>query len=65
MMKLNKKGFTMVGLILSFVSLLIYVVLLPALNSMISTAIPSLDPMSAMIIQLFPLILLIMSLFLS
>jgi uncharacterized membrane protein len=58
---MNKKGgFTIVGLILTFVTLAIYVGFLPALNEIISTAIPELDSMSATIISLIPMVMLIM-----
>lgn len=63
MKKLNKKGgFTIVGLLLSFVALIIYVALLPTILAFIQIALnmPELDPMTAMVIQLFPLVLMVM-----
>jgi uncharacterized membrane protein YkvI len=58
---MNKKGgFNIVGLLLTFVMLLIYVALLPAITELISDALPHLDSMSQMVIQLFPLVILIM-----
>jgi len=61
-MKLNKKGVTVIGIIMSFIALLIYVAFLPTILALISTALPYLtgDPMTTMIISLFPLILLLM-----
>ena len=56
----RKGGFNMVGLLMSFVMLLIYVALLPAIQELITGALPNLDSMSQMIIQLFPLVILIM-----
>jgi len=61
MLKLNKKaGFSVVGLIMTFITLVVYVAFLPAINDIISDALPSLDSMSALIIQLFPLMILLM-----
>jgi len=56
----RKGGFNMVGLLMSFVMLLIYVALLPAIQELITGALPNLDSMSQMIIRLFPLVILIM-----
>jgi hypothetical protein len=60
-MRLNKKGaFSVTALIMGVITLIIYVAFIPTLNTIISTAIPDLDDMSALIISLFPLILLLM-----
>ena len=56
----RKGGFNVVGLLLAFVMLLIYVALLPAITEIINEALPYLDSMTQMIIQLFPLVILIM-----
>ena len=58
---MNKKGgFSVVQLLLTFVMLLIYVALLPAISTIISDALPYLDSMTQMIIQLFPLVIMVM-----
>jgi len=58
---MNKKGgFNVVKLLMTFVMLIIYVALLPAITEIISDALPYLDTMTQLIIQLFPLVILIM-----
>jgi hypothetical protein len=57
----NKRGaFSVTALIMGIITLIIYVAFIPTINSIISTAIPQLDSMSALIISLFPFILLLM-----
>jgi len=56
---MNKKGFSISKLLITFVMLVIYVALLPAISTIISDALPYLDSISQMIIQLFPLVILI------
>ena len=58
---MNKKGgFNVVKLLLTFVMLVIYTAFLPAINDVISQALPHLDTMSQMIVQLIPLVILVM-----
>jgi hypothetical protein len=48
---------TMVGLIFFFILIVMYTALLPAINTVIATALPELDDMSALILQFTPLII--------
>ena len=58
---MNKKGgFDVVKLLLIFVMLVIYTAFLPAINEIISEALPHLDLMSQLAIQTMPLLILIM-----
>lgn len=57
----NKKGaFSITGLIMGVITLIIYVAFLPVINEVIAVAIPELNNMEALIISLFPLVLLLM-----
>lgn len=57
----NKKGaFSIVGLLMSIITLIVYVGFLPTINEVITAALPELDTMTAFVIQLIPLIMLIM-----
>lgn len=61
--RMNKKGgLTIVGLVLAFATLVVYVALLPALIDIINTATgtPGLDTMTILIISLFPFMIIIM-----
>jgi uncharacterized BrkB/YihY/UPF0761 family membrane protein len=58
---MNRKGaFSVMALILGFVTVVCYVALLPVLNSVIAGALPYTDPWTTLIIQLIPLIMLLM-----
>lgn len=59
--RLNKKGeLSIVGMILTVITLIIYVAFLPIINEIISTALPDLDTMGQLIIAIIPTVMLLM-----
>lgn len=55
----NTGQMSLVGIVSAFISLVVYVALLPAINDVINDALPELGSMEQTIIQLIPLILLL------
>ena len=58
---MNKKGaFSVVALIMGFATIVCFVALLPALNSVISSGLPYMDTWTTLIVTLIPLIMVLM-----
>lgn len=51
------KGITIIGLIFGFFVVLMYFVMLPAIEEVINTISPSLDPTTNLVISLFPVMM--------
>lgn len=58
-MVLNKKGVSLLRIIVGFIALLLYGYMLPSIDSVLDIAVPSLTGMVKWVVQLFPIAFLI------
>jgi len=55
-----KGQFTIIGVLMTFMTLIVYAAVLPVINDTITRALPGLDPVSSTLLSLLPLFMVIM-----